>query len=296
MNFQSLPYVILTGFCFGSGLIALRFGLQQFNPFIYTGLRLFLASLAFLSIYLIARERYPWPTSGRLWLHSLVLAIIGTAAPTIGIILALQYLSSGLTGILITTSPALTVILAHFFLADESLTLKKSLGITLALSGAILLALRAESGLPDIAQANRTGYAILSVALIGISTSIIYTRKYLRDYASFDFTSLQMFIATLFILPISLVMIGLNLEPINLQGIFALGYSALIGTFTAFLLFYYVARTYGATTTAMIGYVNPVAATLGGILILNERVTGGMVLGMGLIITGIVIINHQQSR
>lgn len=293
MSLQALPYVVLTGLCFGSSLIASRFGLRQFDPISYTSLRLLLASLAFLSLYLLARRRYPWPTNRRLWGHGLVLGMIGTAVPTLGIILSLQYQSSGLTAILMTAGPALTVVLSHFFLIDEKLTLYKSLGVALALAGALLLALRGESGLPEVSQASPIGYGLVLMALLSISATTIYTRKFLRGFAAIHVTSIQVFVATLVLLPLSLCFVGLDLQPVGGEGYFALVWSALVGTFSASILFFYDIRRFGATTAALTGYVVPIAAGLGGLLILDERITGGMVAGMGIIILGLAIINRS---
>ena len=49
MNLQALPYIIMTGAAFGTNLVALRFAVGQFEPFALAGLRLAVASLAFLS-------------------------------------------------------------------------------------------------------------------------------------------------------------------------------------------------------------------------------------------------------
>ena len=82
------------------------------------------------------------------------------------IVSSLQFQSSGITAVLITTSPAITVIMAHFFLPDEPLTRRKSLGVLFALGGALLLAARGESGLPDVSRANPLGYLLVLLAMV----------------------------------------------------------------------------------------------------------------------------------
>ena len=111
---QAFPYIILLGFLFGSTLVVSRFSVGQFQPSTYISLRLLLASLGHVTIYLVSRQR-KWPTSRRLWRHAAVLGIFGTAIPMNAIVASLQYQSSGLTAVLITTSPAITV----FFNSDQ---------------------------------------------------------------------------------------------------------------------------------------------------------------------------------
>ena len=283
---------MLTGSLLGASLIASRFGLEQLDPVGYVLLRLSVASLAYLGFYLIDRRRHPWPTDLHLWKHAAVLGVVGTAVPLVAIISALQYQSSGITAVLVTIGPALTVLLAHFFFADEALTLHKLIGIILALSGAFLLAIRGETGLPAVSQANPLGYGLTFTAIICISAITIYMRKFMRHFDSFSVTSIQIFIATLSVMPISLLGVGLNLERVDWQGYLAVGYAGLAGTFAGYLLYFYCVKRFGATPAAMTDYVAPVVASLGGLMLLGETITPGMLIGSAIIVVGIVIINY----
>lgn len=62
------------------------------------------------------------------------------------------------------------------------------------------------------------------------------------------------------------------------------------------VIVYYNIRRFGATAKAMTTYIIPIVATLGGVLILDEKLTPGMLAGMGLIIGGIAIVNLQKRR
>jgi drug/metabolite transporter (DMT)-like permease len=296
MNIQALPYVVLTGFFFGTSLTAARFAIGQFSPIAFVNLRLLLASLCFVLIYLLDKRRHPWPTSGRLWRHGVVLGVVSTAVPMLAFVMALQYLSSGVTSVLNTSGPALTIILAHFFLPDESLTQRKGVGVALAFAGAILLALRGESGLAAVEQANPLGYILVLIGLTSVSGSTIYTRKFARDLSSFDITSSQVFVGTAVLLPITLLQGGFDVTQANGQGYFALVYGAIIGTVLAFLLFFHLISRFGATATAMVPYIVPIAATLGGIFLLDETLTWGTVAGMLVIGLGIAILNSQGGK
>jgi drug/metabolite transporter (DMT)-like permease len=285
----------MTGFFFGSSLIASRFAIGQFSPITFVNLRLLLASICFLLIYALDRRR-AWPRDGRLWKHGVVLGVVSTAVPMLAFVMALQYLSSGVTSVLNTSGPALTIILAHFFLPDESLTQRKSVGVALAFAGAILLALRGESGLTAVEQANPLGYILVLIGLVSVSGSTVYTRKYARDLSSFDITSSQIFIGTLVLLPITLSQGSFDLSEVNGQGYFALVYGSIIGAVMAFLMFFYLISRFGATATAMVPYIVPVVATLGGVLLLDETLTWGTVMGMLIIGLGIAILNSQAGK
>lgn len=289
---QALPYISFLGFLFGSTLIASRFSVGQFHPTAYIGLRLTMAGLGHVAFYAFVSRRYRWPTERRLWLHASILGVLGTAVPMTSIVTSLLFLSSGLVAIFITASPVITVLVAHFLLPDETLTRPKAAGVIIALSGTLLLALSGETGLADVKQANPIGYLLMLVAITFGGISAVYIRKYLSSYNAFDVASIRMFTAALVVMPLSALVIGFDLQAVTPSGYGALLYAALIGTFSGLLLAVYNVKRFGATAAAMTGYIVPIFAGLGGVLLLDEQITTVMIVGMALIIGGVMIINR----
>lgn len=295
MTIQALPYIIILGFFWGSTLIASRFSVGQFHPTTYIGLRLTLASLGHIAVYALSRQRH-WPRDKQVWRHAILLGVLGTAVPMTTIVSSLQYLSSGIASILLTTNPALTIIFAHFFLQDESLTKRKAFGVVLALSGAALLAIRGETGLSDIEQNSLLGYLFIAIAMLAGSSMTIYARKYMQKMDAFDVASIRMFVAALVVMPLSAVFVGFDLSPVTVTGYLALGYAAIIGTFLGMMLSFYNIKRFGATASAMTSYVMPIVTGFGGWLLLDEQITAGMLVGVVLIIAGIALINRKSRQ
>ncbi|MCA9980165.1 MAG: DMT family transporter [Anaerolineales bacterium] len=295
MTWQALPFIVLLGFFYGSTLVVSRFSVGQWAPSTYIGLRLTLAALAHVLIYAAMRSRQ-WPRNGRVWRHAVLFGVLGTAVPMVCIVTGLQYLSSGLASIVITTNPAFTVLLAHFFLADEKLNLRKVLGVALALSGAALLALMGENGLSAEEAASPIGYILLTTAMLFGSSSTIYARKYMSDMDSFDVASIRMVSAAAAVLPLSVLLVGFDTTAVDQFGLAALFYAALVGTFGGLLLAFYNIKHFGATASAMTSYVIPVVASIGGALFLGEIITVGMLVGMAFIAVGIGLINERKKR
>ena len=104
-----------------------------------------------------------------------------------------------------------------------------------------------------------------------------------------------MLFAAIFVMPLSLFLVGFDLGQVNAQGFFALAYAALIGTFLGEWLNLYNIQQFGATASAMVSYVIPIVASLGGVLLLGETITQGMLVGMGLIFVGIYLISYRQG-
>jgi drug/metabolite transporter (DMT)-like permease len=294
MSIEALPYITLLGFFFGTSLITSRFSVGQFEPVTFIGLRLVLAGMGHAAIYALARSRH-WPRDPRLWRHAAVLGIFGSAVPMTAVVTALQYQSGGITAFLITASPALTVLLAHFFLPDEKLTLSKAAGVMLALGGATMLAIRGESGLSDTSQANPIGYGLVLLAMVFSSLMTIYARRFMRDLDAFDVASVRMWSAALLVMPLSVLMVGVDLQAVDAPGYLALFYSALIGTFAGFMLAFYNIKRFGATAAAMTSYIVLIITGIGGVLLLGETITPIMMVGMAIIVSGVALINRGMT-
>jgi drug/metabolite transporter (DMT)-like permease len=293
LDSQALPYIVLLAFFWGSNLVVSRFGLAQFHPVTFVALRLALAAVAHLLIYVVDSRRQ-FPTNRILWRRAALMGTIGTAIPMTGIISSLEYLSSGMTAVFVTSAPAITVILAHFLLPDEQLTRRRVMGVVIALGGALLLALSGESGLPNVAQANPIGYVLVIGAIVFGSTMAIYARKHLREFDAFDVASVRIFFATVTVMVVTTFTVGYDLSRVNMQGYGSLAYAAVFGAFGGLLLEFWIIQRFGATSAALTAYVIPIFAAVGGAAFLDEQITIRMITGMVLIIIGIAIINRRR--
>jgi drug/metabolite transporter (DMT)-like permease len=122
----------------------------------------------------------------------------------------------------------------------------------------------------------------------------VYARRFMREYNSLQIAGIRVFAAALAVVPLSVLLVGVDLARVNGQGYFALGYATLAGTFFAMFLAFHNVKRFGATASAMTLYVVPVVASVGGVLLLDEEVSIGILGGMGLIAVGIALINQWR--
>ena len=294
MKLSALPYVALLAFFFGSSLVVSRFSVGQFEPTTYIGIRMIMSSLMALAVYALATGRR-LPRDPVLWRRAGLLGVFGTALPMTCAVTSLQYQSSGVTALLLATGPPLTVLLANFTLPEESLNRRQVAGVALALGGALLLALTGENGLPDVAEASPTGYLLAGSATIFGAVMVIYARKNLRHYDSYDVGSIRIFTTALTMTPISLLTVGLDLSRVDGAGALALVYSAVVGTFLGLLLSFYNVKRFGATPAMMTTYIIPIVAGIGGVIFLGEVITTTMIIGMIVIVGGIALLQEYRK-
>jgi len=290
-----IGWVLLLSFLYGSTMVASRFSVGQYDPRTYISLRLLLASTIHICVYLFSQQRR-WPTDKKLWLYSIGLGIGGTLIPMTAMVSSLQYQSTGVTSMLITLTPAVTVLMAHFFLEDEFLSWRKGFGVIIALCGAALLLVRGETGLAELAQADWRGYAWALGGMVAGAISGIYARRYLRHANAWDVTSIRMFSAAITLSIITYFTVGYEMDNVDVAGYGALIYATLSGTFLAMWLSFYIIKRYSATAAAQTAYAVPVISTTLGAFLLDEQVTSGMLVGMAIIVVGIALINWQPSQ
>jgi O-acetylserine/cysteine efflux transporter len=290
MHNKALPYVGLLSLFWGTNIVASRFGIDEFDPVLFIALRLAIATTFFTLIFLL--QRRAWPTDKNLWRNAAISGVIGVAIPMNMFILSLQYQSSGMAAIFVTLTPAVMVVAAHLFLPDERMTTNKAVGVLLALAGSLFLALRGESGLADVGRASPLGFTLVFIGLCSEVTNAIFVRKRMRDLDPVAVTGVRLFSGAVITITVA-VLLGRAAWPVvSPAGAFSLAYAALIGALGGQFMAFYITRRFGATAFSLTSYIIPVVATFFGVLILEEIVTWGMVVGVVLIGSGVYLINR----
>ena len=174
MNPRATPYVVLQGFLFGTTLLASRFSVGQYSAANYIALRFGIAVIIF-TLLILLNKRFRFPR-GKIWFHGAVVGFF-TAYTMNAIVTSMNYISSGLTSILLSSGPAFTFTLAHFLLPGERFTTRKIFGVIFALSGTVIIILFGGSGLPDVEQANPLGFILAISGIFVASINAIYIRK-----------------------------------------------------------------------------------------------------------------------
>jgi drug/metabolite transporter (DMT)-like permease len=291
MHTKAFPYIGLLSLFWGTNIVASRFGIGEFDPYLFIALRLSIATLFFWPIFFMSGQ--PWPTDLNLWRHAAVSGVVGVAIPMTFFILSLQYQSSGMASILVTASPALMVIAAHLFLPDERMTRNKALGVALALLGSLLLVWRGESGLVGVGRASPLAFLLILVGQLFDIATAIHIRRRMLDMHPMAVTAIRLSVGALVMLALSLAVTDFSRLAITTAGYFSLGYAALIGALGGQFLAFHVTRRFGATAFSLTSYLVPVVATTFGVFVLGEIVTWVMLVGVALIGGGIQLINRQ---
>jgi drug/metabolite transporter (DMT)-like permease len=127
----------------GSSFYAIKVAVEHgMPPLTLASLRIGIGAVVLLSFANLLGQDPPsfqGRQGKRLWLRILVLGVIGNSLPFFLIAAGERTTTSQLAGILMATIPIMVVILAHFFVHDERLTLVRFAGVALGFAGMIVL-------------------------------------------------------------------------------------------------------------------------------------------------------------
>lgn len=252
--------------------------------------RVALAAAILLVLLRLRGERMP--RDGRAWTAFLGMGLLNNAIPFSLIVWGQSHIASGLASILNAAAPLFTVILAHVLTGDERMTGGRFSGVLIGFAGVAAMigtdALR-DLGVQVAAQAMCLAGAV-SYAVAGI-----YGRRFRTMGISPICTAAgQVVMSSLILLPLVLVIDRpWTLPAPSPTAIGALVGVAAISTALAYVLYFRILATAGATNLLLVTFLIPVSAILLGTLFLGEVLLPRHVAGMALIGLGLAAIDGR---
>jgi drug/metabolite transporter (DMT)-like permease len=226
------------------------------------------------------------------WPALMVMGFLNNAVPFTLFVVAQGQITGSLAAILNATTPLFTVLVAHVATADERLTAAKVAGLGLGFAGVVVM-----MGGATVAGDNWAKIACL-MAAFSYALAGVWGRRFRRMGVPPLATAFgQVAASSLLLLPVWLVVD--RPWALTLPG--ADVWSAVIGiaalsTALAYLLYFRILASAGATNLALVTFLIPVSAALLGMVILGERLEMKHLAGFALIAAGLVAIDGRLWR
>jgi drug/metabolite transporter (DMT)-like permease len=199
-----------------------------------------------------------------------------------------QHVSSSLAAILIATVPAFVALLSLRFNRSERLTPIRAAGLVLGFAGVVALVGIDVAGDPD----ELLGAGAILLAAFGYACGpMLYQRHFgaLEVRAAMGWALAA---AAVVLTPFALLGPPDAVTTDAAIAIVVLGFACTAG---AFALFAKLIITIGAARTAVITYVAPVVAVVAGVLVLDETIGPGSLIGLVLILAGSWLATRPSS-
>lgn len=252
--------------------------------------------LAALVLHLVLRVKgQSLPMTREVWSAFFGMGLLNNVLPFSLIIWGQGQIGSGVASILNATTPLFTVIIAHWATADEKMTGGRIAGVVIGLVGvAVMIGGVADTafGSPVLAQLACLAGA-LSYGLAGI-----YGRRFRTLGISPIATATgQVTASSIIMIPIMLVIDQPWTLPVpSLGAIGALIGVATLSTAIAYILYFRILATAGATNLLLVTFLIPITAILLGVSVLGEVLLTKHLVGMAIIGLGLAAIDGRPIR
>ncbi len=283
--------LITLSILWGGSFFFAEIALTVMSPFAVVMFRVGLAAAALLvAVYAMGQRM---PLSVGVWLAFFVMGGLNNLIPFSLIFWGQTHIASGLAAILNATTPLFTVVFAHALTRDERMTAAKLAGVVLGIAGvAVMIGPAALTGVGD--------HVVAQIAVLGAAASYAFAGIFGRRFKALPpvvVAAGQTSASTVMIVPAVLAAEGIGALFIPWGGaLAAIVALALFSTSLAYVLYFRILATAGATNLLLVTFLIPVSAILLGAVFLDERLTAMQFAGMALIAAGLAAIDGRLAR
>lgn len=284
----------------GSSFLFIRIGVEELSTFQLVFIRTAIAAAGLNVIVAMRGLRLPTDAAG---LRDVVfLGVVNTVVPFALITWGERSIESGLAALLQATAALFTQVIAHFVFADERMTGRKVGGLLFGLAGVAVLASRSFGDVDVASSAHLMGQLAIVAASLCYAIGGIYSRRAIQR-------RLAPLVVAAGTMTVTAVMTGIAsyLAPLvggasptpagELSGkvmasVLTLG---LLNTFVAYLIFYSIIDTLGASRASLVTYAIPAVGLALGTAFLDEPFDVSLLVGAVMIVGSIGIVNQAPS-
>lgn len=273
----------------GSTYAAIRVGVSEFPPFLFIGMRYLVAGSLIMLYARLKGLEYPGSMADvrRLSIVGLLLLLGGNGF----VAWAEQWVHSGAASMVIATGPLFMAILESMLPGSRSLGLMGWLGMLVGFGGVVLLVFFG-SGIGAI---DAGGMAGLLAGTLCWAVGSVYSKRNKPGGSIVTHIGIQMLAGGIGLTAAGLLSGEAARVHFSARGIWALLYLIFIGSLIGYSCYIYVLQKWPAARAGTYAYVNPVVAVLIGAVLLNEPVSGGVILSMVVILGGVVLVQVARG-
>ena len=197
------------------------------------------------------------------------------------------------SGVIITLSPVLVLILSYFFL-KEKITIKKILGILIGFSGAVFLILNSsKTGInaPNIPLGN-SFFLLNASAYAGY---LVIVKPLTRKYNIFTLMKWLFLIGLIISAPITFnQFIEVKWTELPWFAIWRMGYVVIGTTFLTYLFNIYALKKLSPTTVGSFIYLQPIITILFALITANDTLDTTKILSCILVFIGVYLVSFKK--
>ncbi|MBI3401315.1 MAG: EamA family transporter [Acidobacteria bacterium] len=275
----------------GTTYLAIRISLETIPPLLMAAIRWIIAGSLLIAFLRIRGERLPRP---RAWPSLAILGVLLLGFGNGAVVWAEQTVPSGLTAVLVATSPFWMVGIDALMPDGARLTFRHVAGLLIGFGGIVTLVW------PEIHAADAGGRAFLGgviaaqVACVGWAIGSSYARHrgrgHARDENVLATAAFEMLFGGVFLLAAGLALhegAHLVFTPRTTAALVYLIVFGAIGGFTAYA---YALKHLPVATVSLYAYINPIIAVVLGTIVLSEPLNVRMAVAAAIVLGGMTLV------
>lgn len=271
------PYIFVL--LWSTGFVGAKYGLPYADPFVFLGLRLFIAAIILFGIALVMKA--PIALTRSQFRSSALIGIFLHAAYLGGVFFAISRgVSAGTAAVITSLQPVLVSVLAIKIL-NEKLRGKQILGLVLGLCGVVLVL-----GPSFERSVSRLGILAVFIALIGSTTATLLQKKIGSGIPLLAGTAYQ-YVASSFLLSIAAVATGGTDIQWNIRFAGAMIWLIFVLSVGAILLLLWLLNTGSAASVSSLFYLVPPATAVEAYFLFGEKLNTQSLLGIAITALGV---------
>ena len=271
--------------CFwGGNAVAMKIALRDMQPFILAGLRFALGALV-IGLWGIFNSIDLKPRRGELS-YLIVLSLIFVAQIST-FNLGAKFTQAGRISLFINTHPFFVAILAHFFIPNDKLNIRKILGLILAFCGVFVI-FRDKIG---ISSSRATGDALIFISGFLLGVLGVYTKRLVQRINAYKLLLWEMIFGLIPFFGLSLAFERSSPHTISLSLILALLHKGVVVAGFCFVAWTLLLKRHSASKVSAFLFATPLFGVGLSSLILQETITLYLIVGAILVAVGIYVVN-----
>lgn len=285
MTRKSLFYFILVGFLWGIPYLLMKVAVEEIPPSAIVAGRTLIGAAILIPVALY-RKTFKGAVLGFKFVA--FYALLEMIGPWILISTAQKKIDSGLAGLLISTVPIFAAIITSLRGDHSVWQFKRMFGIVVGFIGLIaVVGIESFSG-----NSHPASIAMMILAAMGYSYAIIMVTTNLPLVDGIAINGLAMAITSIFWAPLAIAQWPAQVSLKPALSLIALG---VLCTALAFLIFFKLLAEIGPARGSLVTYLNTSVAVVLGVIVLDEPITIGLIVGLPLVLIGSYLASKKSE-
>ena len=220
------------------------------------------------------------------------MSFLNNVVPFSLIVWGQQHIASGVASILNATTPLFTMLVAHWFTTDEKINPRRLLGVLTGMGGVGLM-----MGLDSMESSgfHLLGQSAILLAAFSYGLAGIYGKRFAQlEIPPLATATGQLCASSMILIPLTLwIDQPWTMAMPSIEGIGSLLGIALLSTALAYVIYFRLLKTAGATNLLLVTLLIPVSAIILGVFLLDESLEPQHLSGMAVISLGLLIMDGR---